>query len=145
MYHAIQDPADEATPEELTAINKEIEDIRLQVTAAKSQEKLLRVELATLNSRVSTAELRGQVAALEKEQQDLCARLAMSKASATQTRIVSAEEKARVEREWKTWQRHVVVRRKIVREMWMRCTEMLPEGVEGKEELWESLGLEGNL
>lgn len=145
VYHAIQDPADEATPEELTAIDQEIEDLKLQLASAKSQEKSLRAELAMLNARISTPELRGQVATLETEKHSLQTRLTESKTSATQARTVSVEEKAHVEKNWKTWQRHVAARRKICREMWMRCTEVLPETVQGKEELWESLGLEGNL
>ncbi|KAI1939884.1 hypothetical protein LOZ66_002315 [Ophidiomyces ophidiicola] len=145
VYHTIQDPAEEATPEELTAIDREIEETKSYIASAKSQEKLLKTQLATLNARVSTAELRYQVLGLEKERAGVVARLDPLKASAKQARVVSAEEKAHVEKEWKTWQRNASTRRIICREMWMRCTEVLPEGVSNKAEFWESLGLEGSL
>ncbi|KAI1993174.1 hypothetical protein LOZ53_002219 [Ophidiomyces ophidiicola] len=145
VYHTIQDPAEEATPEELTAIDREIEETKSYIASAKSQEKLLKTQLATLNARVSTAELRYQVLGLEKERAGVVARLDPLKASAKQARVVSAEEKAHVEKEWKTWQRNASTRRIMCREMWMRCTEVLPEGVSNKAEFWESLGLEGSL
>ncbi|WEW60390.1 hypothetical protein PRK78_005875 [Emydomyces testavorans] len=145
VYHAIQDPADEVTAEQLATIDQEIEDMRNQVTSAKSREKLLRAELATLNARVSSSELREQVTAFEKEKGRLLARVAPLKDSAADTRTVSAEEKAGVEKERRTWQKHVAVRKKICQEMWMRCVEVLPEAVQGNEELWEALGLEGSL
>lgn len=49
--------------------------------------------------------------------------------------VVGSEERAEVEREWKRWQRQVAVRRRICRELWDRCSEVVPEGVT-REELW---------
>ncbi|KMU79797.1 hypothetical protein CISG_08077 [Coccidioides immitis RMSCC 3703] len=144
VYHAIQDAIDEATPEGLAGLDEEIEAFKSQVASAKSQNKLLKAELTTLNARVSTSELRQCLAALEGEKRNLIASLAPSKASSVQAKAVTAEEKASLEKEWRKWRKHVTVRKKICHEMWMRCTEVLPEAVQGKEELWESLGLEGS-
>ncbi|QVM06493.1 hypothetical protein D8B26_001201 [Coccidioides posadasii str. Silveira] len=144
VYHAIQDAIDESTPEGLAGLDEEIQAFKSQVASAKSQNKLLKAELTTLNGRVSTSELRQCLAALEGEKRNLIASLAPSKASSVQAKAVTAEEKASLEKEWRKWRKHVTVRKKICHEMWMRCTEVLPEAVQGKEELWESLGLEGS-
>lgn len=48
---------------------------------------------------------------------------------------VSPKEQAEVEREWKRWQKQVIVRRRICRDMWMKCSEVVSEGMT-REELW---------
>jgi 26S proteasome regulatory subunit (ATPase 3-interacting protein) len=145
VYHAIQDPADEATPEELAEIDREIERLRGEVGSAKEHEKALKVELAALGARVPTGELHDQVRGLEAKRQQLLEQLALLRDGSRKARMVTVEEQQRVEREWKKWQRQAIVRKRICRELWERCTEVLPEGVKSKAELWESLGLEGQL
>jgi 26S proteasome regulatory subunit (ATPase 3-interacting protein) len=103
------------------------------------------VELAALGARVPTAELRDQVRGLEAKRQRLLEQLAPLRDGSRKVRMVTAEEQQRVESEWKKWQRQAIVRKRICRELWERCTEVLPEGVRSKAELWESLGLEGQL
>lgn len=133
MYHAIQDPADDASPESLAAIDKELEGLREEIAAGKTRERALKAELTTLNSRVSTADLRRGVLSLEAEKADILARLSGMRDSAVQP--VSAEEKAGVEKEWKVWKRNMNVRKRICRDLWDRCTEVLPEDTT-KEDLW---------
>ena len=135
MYHAIQDPADDASTEVLAAIDKELETLKEDIAAGKAREKALKAELSMLNARVSTADLRQGVSSLESEKDQLLARLSTMRNSSVQP--VSVVERARAENEWKVWQKHVKVRKRICRELWERCTEVLPEDTT-KEELWVS-------
>ncbi|KAL1958449.1 hypothetical protein VTO42DRAFT_4313 [Malbranchea cinnamomea] len=147
VYHAIQDAADEASPDELAEMDKEIESLRDQIARARAQDKELKAELAALSARVPTAELREQVRGLEAARRGLLAELEplRNASGSKRRRMVSEEEQARVEREWRRWQRTAGARKRICRELWDRCTEVLPEGVGSREEFWEELGLEGQL
>ncbi|EEH23404.2 hypothetical protein PABG_05615 [Paracoccidioides brasiliensis Pb03] len=154
VYHALQDAPSDSTPSKLTALDQEIENLRAQLASTKAAEKSLRSELGTLNARVSTGELRGIVGGLEREREELLVRLKPLrekdwKGEGAGSQVVSAEELARVEGEWREWKGRVVGRKRICREIWERCSEVLPEGMkereEGRQELWEGLGLEGRL
>ncbi|KAK2812163.1 hypothetical protein FQN50_001520 [Emmonsiellopsis sp. PD_5] len=143
VYHAIQDPIDEATPAQLVSLDAEITTLRDQIASTKTAEKTLRAELAALSVRVSTADLRRGVMELATEREQLLGRLAPLRDGRVKGRKVSVEEQARVDGEWGRWRRVVAVRRRVCREVWERCSEVLPEGMKKREELWESLGLEG--
>ncbi|KAK2794994.1 hypothetical protein FQN52_006873 [Onygenales sp. PD_12] len=145
VYHAIQDPIDEATPDQLVSLDAEITALRDQIASTKTAEKTLRAELAAFSARVSTADLRRGVMELAKEREQLLGRLAPLRDGSVKGRKVSAEEQARVDGEWGRWRRVVAVRKRVCREMWERCSEVLPEGMKRRGELWESLGLEGEL
>ncbi|OAX81395.1 hypothetical protein ACJ72_04267 [Emergomyces africanus] len=145
VYHALQDGPSDSTPEQLATLDSEITTLRAQIASTKQSEKSLRAELAVLSARVPTDELRGMVCKLAKEKEEMLDRLAPLRDGRVATRVVSAEEQEKVDGEWKAWKARVVGRKRICREMWERCSEVLPEGVKRKEELWESLGLEGSV
>lgn len=92
----------------------------------------MRAELATLRSKPLLSELRQDIGRLEKEKESMLARLDKLHRQDTS---VSLEERAEIEREWKCCQRQVNVRRRICRDMWMKCSEVVPEGMT-REELW---------
>ncbi|KAL2003583.1 hypothetical protein VTN02DRAFT_3249 [Thermoascus thermophilus] len=147
VYHALQDPADDATPEALAAIDDEIRQLQDKLAAYKASEKAMRGELAVLCAKVPISELRQEVSKLEVERAETLDRLAKLRSSDNDddnSVPVSAEQRAKVEREWKEWRKHAHVRKKICRDLWERCTEVLPEDTT-KEDLWESLGLEGTV
>ncbi|KAL2009245.1 hypothetical protein VTN00DRAFT_7439 [Thermoascus crustaceus] len=143
VYHALQDPADDATPEALAAIDDEIRQLQDKLAAYKASEKSMRGELAVLCAKVPISELRHEVSKLEVERAETLHRLAKLRSRDDDSSVlVSAEQRIQVEREWTEWRKHVHVRKKICRDLWERCTEVLPEDTT-KEDLWESLGLEG--
>ncbi|KKZ64800.1 hypothetical protein EMCG_09289 [[Emmonsia] crescens] len=145
VYHALQDAPSDSTPSQLATLDSELTTLRAQITSTKQGEKLLRAELAALNARVPTDELRGMVSRLEREREEVLGRLGPLRDGRVATRVVSAEEQERVDEEWRVWRGWVVGRKRICKDMWERCSEVLPEGVKKKEELWEILGLEGRL
>ncbi|EFR02640.1 hypothetical protein MGYG_05637 [Nannizzia gypsea CBS 118893] len=145
VYHAVQETANEATAEELAAMDDRITSLREQLESAKRQEKALKSELAVLNSRVSSTELLSQIGQLELRMGTLNDQLSrLCKETAT-GRIVTEEESNWVQKNWATWKRHASLRKLACREMWLKCTEVLPDNVKSAQELWESLGMEGEL
>lgn len=145
VYHAIQDPADEASPEQLAEIDQEIERLKEEIASTKAQEKELKVELATLSARVPTAELHNQVRSLGARKEELIDQLTPLRNASGSARMVPVEEQRRVDEAWKKWQRTAAARKRICRDLWEKCTEVLPEDVSNRQELWESLGLDGEL
>ena len=48
---------------------------------------------------------------------------------------VSKAERAAVKEKHKEWKRHESNRRRIFKELWYKCVDLLPEGM-SKDELW---------
>lgn len=139
VYHALQDAPDEATPDDFLAMEELITTQRDEILAAKAREKVLRSELAAFSNILSTTELQSSVAAMESERTALQGRLAALQAG--DTKPVSNEERLTVETAWTTWQRHTSMRKKICKDMWERCTEVLPDD-QTREELWVCVSAE---
>jgi len=114
-------------------MDQEIEVVREEVAAAKSTERLLKANLATLNTTLSTEDLRGSVVALELEKEQILARLVPLRSGSAKP--VSSEEKREVDNAWRQWQRQWSVRKKIAMDVWAHATEVVPEGTT-KAELW---------
>jgi 26S proteasome regulatory subunit (ATPase 3-interacting protein) len=81
------------------------------------------------------SDLRQDITRLESEQEAIQARLASRHEDDTVS--ISPAERAKLETEWKQWQRQVGIRRRICCELWGRCSEVLPENVTAPE-LWVS-------
>ena len=133
VYHAVQDPADAMSLEELAAMDKEITALRESVATAKANEKLLRANLISVNATLSTEELRSSVSVLEHERREISGRLEMLRSG--NVKPVLPEEKEAVDCEWSQWSRKAASRKKICMELWECCTEEVPEG-KTKAELW---------
>ncbi|KAH8688869.1 hypothetical protein BGW36DRAFT_434157 [Talaromyces proteolyticus] len=137
VYHALQDVTENTMDVDPAREGETLEDLEEKVSALKTLEKQLREKLVDLNSNIPITSLRDQIASLEREKASL-----LSAISSLPTDCVSAEEMDRVQVEWLKWQRQSMSRRKIFRDLWSRCTEVLPQDTT-EEELKESLGLEG--
>ncbi|KAL9125610.1 MAG: hypothetical protein Q9217_005207 [Psora testacea] len=135
VYHAIQDPSDTLCFDDLAAMDKEITSLREEVATMKSNEKLLRSNLASMNATMSTTELRTHVQALSTERAEVLARLGPLRKG--HVKPVTAKEKDTVDGEWVMWKQKAERRKKIALELWEMGTEALPEG-KTKEEVWVS-------
>ena len=133
VYHAVQDPADAMSLEDLAAMDKEITSIRESIATARANEKLLRANLISVNATLSTEELRSSVTILELETQEAESRLESLRSG--NVKPVQPEEKEAVDRQWGQWARTAGIRQKICMDLWGFCTEEMPEG-KTKEELW---------
>lgn len=133
VYHALQDPADAASPEEIAVMDEQIATLREEIATAKGEEKTLKARLITLNATMSMQDLQSGIACLGAEQKALLARLGPLRSG--NVKPVSAEEKEAADKDWKLWTRRASVREKICMEVWAHLTEELPEG-KTKEELW---------
>ncbi len=133
VYHALQDPNDVASPEEIAVMDKEIEAIREEIADAKANERLLKASLATVSATLSTGDLCGAVTALELQKEQTLARLVPLRSGSIKP--ISSDERAVIDKAWTEWQRKWTVRKKIAMDVWAHATEVLPEGTT-KEELW---------
>ncbi|EDN06977.1 predicted protein [Histoplasma mississippiense (nom. inval.)] len=145
VYHALQDVPSDSTSAQLAALDCELTDLRAQIASTKQHEKSLRAELAALSAHVPTGKLREMVSRLEMEREEVLSRLSLLRSGRVATRVVSAVEQETVNGEWRVWKGRVVVRKRICKDMWEKCSEALPEGFQRIEELWETLGLDGML
>lgn len=136
MYHVIQDLNDAAGPEEIVAMDHEINDLREQIACTKASDKMLRGNLASVNATMSTQDLRDNVKAFEREKQHLLGRLDPLRSGSVKP--ISVAEKAVVDQAWKEWSGNARARKKICLEVWAYVTEMLPDG-KTEAELWVSI------
>jgi 26S proteasome regulatory subunit, ATPase 3, interacting protein len=123
-----QNPSDVMTPEVLE--QPEIRTASLRTTTAnlQAQAKTLRTALSSLNSSMSTPELRSRLLHSKRLEKESAKRV-------TQT------EQQQVESEWKKWRGVCLRREKIATKMW----EMIEDSMEDKKkegDLRESLGLD---
>jgi hypothetical protein len=138
VYHAIQDPNESATPEEIAAMDAEIATLRTEITDLKAAEKTLKAELTTLNATMSTYEMVTAFQINNLDIQEIEERLGPLRAG--DVKPVSKEEKERVETEWRLWSRRAATRKKIALDVWGLVCEELPEG-KTKDELWVSFSI----
>ncbi|MCJ1399340.1 hypothetical protein MMC11_002542 [Xylographa trunciseda] len=141
VYHAIQDPNDVASPEDIAAMDREIADLREEISTIKGEERILKANLIALNATISTQDLRASLVAAEAQKTDILSRLNPLRSGSAKP--VSAQEKAEVDQAWRLWNSQANTRKKICMEVWAVVTEEMPEG-KTKEELWEECGLEGD-
>ncbi|KAJ5710752.1 hypothetical protein N7488_004908 [Penicillium malachiteum] len=142
VYHAIQDSSQSVTPKDLATLTKNIERLQNELITLRADEKKVRAAFAAFESKPLFSDLRQDIERLQEERETLQERLGNQAASDEVP--LSVEERENLENEWTEWQRHATLRRRMCRDLWGRCTEVLPENMT-LPELWESLGLEGSL
>lgn len=139
VYHTLQDDDPEMLDNNhIAAMDQEIEELRDTVTALKAKEKSLKLEVNALALTMTTVDLERDLSALHKEEQEISARLEKSRKGKENEKVVTPEEVENVTKEWEIWKRHVTIRKNICKELWERCSEILPPNVETREELWVS-------
>lgn len=127
MYHALQKQSEYTTPESLAAIDMEIATVREETNSINAEIKRLRATHSSLESEMSILDLRDSVVAMEKEKEEITARLAQLKSGHVEP--VSREEKAAVDADMNKWEKLATSRAKITKEMWDNVLEMLPEDI----------------
>lgn len=136
VYHALQDSSQAAIPEAIAALDEKIAKRHDELAAIKATEKEARAALAVFEAKPRLSQLRQEIHQLEEEQAVIQAR--SQELHGGDDVQIPPEERARLEQEWKQWQRHAATRRRICRELWGRCTEVLPEDMTSRE-LWVSV------
>ncbi|XHG09196.1 hypothetical protein AWENTII_012272 [Aspergillus wentii] len=133
VYHALQDSFDDSTPEVIAGLDQEIKQLQGNLTALKANEQDTRAELATLCTKPLLSDLRRDIGRLDKEKESTLARLEKLRGSSSVR--MPPGERAKIENEWKCWQKCVNIRRQICRDFWTRCSEVVPEDMT-RDELW---------
>ncbi|THC95470.1 hypothetical protein EYZ11_005064 [Aspergillus tanneri] len=141
VYHALQEVPDEAIPEAVAAVDKEMELLLQQLTRLKGDQKKVQTESVVFCAKPLLSELHDDINHLAQERETILARLSQNVERGF--RHISKEEKSDIHQDWKSWRRHVSLRSRICRDLWQKCSEVMP-GNMSRTELWESLGLEGD-
>ncbi|KAJ5116477.1 hypothetical protein N7456_000825 [Penicillium angulare] len=141
VYHALQDPSQSVTPEIITTVNESIEKLQHELSTIKAEEKTVRAALAAFEAKPRLSDLRQSIERLKEERNALQAKLPSFQEGAVE---MQPQEREKLEQDWKQWQRHTTLRRRMCQDLWGKCTEILPDNMT-LQELWESLGLEGTL
>jgi 26S proteasome regulatory subunit (ATPase 3-interacting protein) len=100
------------------------QELREESTTMNETLKNLRAAYAKINSTLSTADLRESVAVLESERVHILERLALLRSGTVQP--VSKEDKDKVDKEFKTWNKTTTNRRRIVKELWGTLADTCP-------------------
>ena len=133
VYHAVQDPDDAMSLEDIAAMDKDITELRETIATAQANEKLLRANLISVNATLSTDELRSSVSLLGLEKKEILARLGPLRSG--NVKPVLPEEKEAVEKTWREWSRKASLRKRICMELWAISTEEMEPG-KTRKELW---------
>jgi len=131
----VQDPADTATPEQLTQMDSTITTLRETLPALKSNLKILTTKLSTLKSAPTTAELAGKIEKLREENELKSEKLRGFNEGSV--KILTRVEVETAERELRNWG----MKRRARKSAFDGLEGMLMEGMT-REEIWERAGLE---
>lgn len=133
VYHTLQQVSDDNHTNEIDTMTTEIKHLQNELSSIKAEEKTARSSLSTLKAIPRIPELRLDIQRLEKEQIDLQTQL--TGFTGLDPIKLSPEERSTLESEWKYWQRQATLRRRICRDLWGLCSEVLPENITASE-LW---------
>lgn len=137
MYHALQDSDESSTLESLTSLDKQIKELEEHLATLKAKEKKARADLQALMSTPLLFDIQGDIARLEAEEKEITVRLALSRDDKAAMQVVDPAEGEHIEQEWKHWRGLAARRERACRELWAKCSEVVPEGMT-REELWVS-------
>jgi 26S proteasome regulatory subunit (ATPase 3-interacting protein) len=131
VYHTLQDQNEDATAENLAAIDGQIATLREETNSINAEIKTLRARLSSLESEMPTSDLRTLVVTMEMEKEEITARLVQLRSGDVEP--VSMEEKAAIDADMKKWEKIATNRAKISKEMWDSVLEVLPEDIEAAD------------
>ena len=124
--------------EELQEMEAETMRLKNETAALKTEEKELRLAVREGASQMPLPDLKASVTALEQQKAEMEARL--HKLKSGKLKPISIEERVKVEKEHRMWQRTAGARKKVRLDMWKQIEEMIEK--ETIEETKEGLGLE---
>ncbi|KAJ5692095.1 TBPIP-domain-containing protein [Penicillium macrosclerotiorum] len=140
VYHSLQDPVALADAGDIETLNQEIEECQNQLSITKAGEKKIRAALVALQTKPRLCDLRQEIQRLDEERVALQGHL--NAFSDNENVLMAPEDRENLERQWKHWQRQAIVRRRLCRELWRQCSEVLPENTTSQE-LWGRAGVLG--
>lgn len=114
-------------------MNEEVNSIKEQITAGKTQHKALTTTLNTLQSTLTTDDLRKAVLEAETTREELQGRIMTLRSGSVSA--ISVEEKQKVEESRRRHQRELNLRKRIFKDFWDMLCDNLPEGID-KDDIW---------
>ncbi|KAI9654879.1 MAG: hypothetical protein M1831_005248 [Alyxoria varia] len=126
VYHALQDPSVDASPETLKAMDAQITSVRNETNALHASMKSMRGQLNAFTNAVPLSEMQANIASLGKEEAALEERLESLKGGLAHPIMTTTEMDILEERE-RYWVNAVARRAKIRKELWGVVKDSLPE------------------
>jgi 26S proteasome regulatory subunit (ATPase 3-interacting protein) len=126
-----QNPEESPSPEALAEMDKRNQELREEASNLNATAKSLRSTLSSLNSTLSTADLRTAITEMDAERTEILDRLTSLRTGAAQP--VSKEEKEEVDKQAKMWEKIVMRRKRIVKEMWSSILDSVPDAAKVAE------------
>ncbi|KAJ5633004.1 hypothetical protein N7490_009343 [Penicillium lividum] len=126
-------PYSSVTPEDIATRKRDIGKLQDELATIKAKEKKTRAALSTFEGKPRLSDIRQDIQRLEEERSAVQARLTSHHDDDAVN--LPPDEREKLEQEWKQWQRYAIARRRICRELWGKCTEVLPEKMTSQE-LW---------
>lgn len=136
IFHALQNPDDSASPEDLKALDEAINATRESLQSLKAAVKSKQNTLANIRAAPTTDLLRAEVKCLESANKEMEERLKVLRRGGIKP--VSAEDKENVEMAFVEWTRKRNVRKRIFTDL----EGMILDSGVAKQELWEKCGIE---
>ncbi|APA13463.1 predicted protein [Sclerotinia sclerotiorum 1980 UF-70] len=136
VYWALQSPST-LSPEELAAMDTEIENLRARIPELRMDVKKLNIKLGGLEKELGIGELKERIERLEEGKREKEERLRGLREGGV--KVVKKEEVERVARELSYWGRMRGIRKRG----FLNAEGVLLEGM-GREEIWERAGIEGD-
>ncbi|KAI4127627.1 MAG: hypothetical protein LQ338_003122 [Usnochroma carphineum] len=113
--------------------DSQIKHLVKQIESSRGYERLLKAQLAALDTEASVDDLRADITTLELEKEELTDRVEALRSG--EVKLVPLAEKEAVDKDWAEWKRKAESRKGIFMEMWAMIQDGLPEG-QSKEGLW---------
>lgn len=116
------------SPDDLAEMDKRTQQLRDETSNLNAIAKSLRLTLGSINSTLSTADLHDTVANMEAERAEIFGRLTDLRIGTSQP--VSKEEKDEVNKQAKIWQKKMMKRKRIVKDMWCQIQDSVPDAAQ---------------
>lgn len=131
IYHAIQEEQTDIPPELLIQLDEEIQGLLEDLAKTKASSKHIKLELTTMGKAASIEEMRESIEDAEK----LKTALEEDIRSLRQQSLVTAseEEQKTISMAHRTWKKVAADRRRICKDLWDKCSEVLPDHLNEKE------------
>jgi 26S proteasome regulatory subunit (ATPase 3-interacting protein) len=135
VFWPLQDPSSSASPEDLAAMDEEIQALKERMPMLKGEFKTMTAKLNILKTALTTSELMAIAEKLRNENAKKRNKLKCFQEGAVE--MVKEEDVKRVERDLKWWQKM----RKVRKHAFEGLEDVLRQGM-SKEDIWEKAGLD---
>lgn len=139
VYHILQECLT-LSPGDLERTEETIRNLREEVVAARAIERSIKIELSGLEPIASTDGIQAAIEGLLTRKARIIAR--SEELKKVDAKPFSEEQKRAAEELRKLWKKHADNRKRIVKELWLKCLDTRLDEAGSNFELWVSVGFQ---